>query len=59
MRLDGARGERGGQLSGMFVAGDEARIAIGAPVELVHRRLGSERGLVKYGWKLRIVEEGR
>jgi hydroxymethylglutaryl-CoA synthase len=58
VRLDGARGERGGQLSGMFVAGDERRIAIGAPVELVHRRLGSERGLVKYGWKLRIAERG-
>jgi uncharacterized OB-fold protein/3-oxoacyl-[acyl-carrier-protein] synthase III len=56
VRLDGEGGERGGQLSGMFVA-DGAAIAIGAPVELVHRRLGSERGLVKYGWKLRVAEE--
>ncbi|HEX2161516.1 MAG TPA: zinc ribbon domain-containing protein, partial [Thermoleophilaceae bacterium] len=57
VRLDGASGERGGQVSAMFVDGDAA-IEIGAPAELVHRRLGSERGLVKYGWKLRIVGEG-
>jgi hydroxymethylglutaryl-CoA synthase len=58
VRLDGEGGERGGQLSGMFVA-DGAAIEIGAPVELVQRRLGSERGLIKYGWKLRIVAEER
>jgi len=55
IRLDGAQGTRGGNLSVMLTDSDLANLAIGLPVELVMRRCGIEKGLVKYGWKGRIV----
>ena len=57
-RLDGLGGERGGQVSAMFCDSDLDAVRVGSPVELVYRRLGADDGLVKYGWKLRLVAEG-
>jgi uncharacterized OB-fold protein len=53
-RLDGLDGNRGGQVSAMFCESLDG-LAVGAPVELVYRRLGADEGLVKYGWKLRLA----
>ncbi len=55
VRLEGEGGERGGQVSAMFCDSDLGALVVGAPVELVYRRLGTEDGLVKYGWKARAV----
>jgi 3-hydroxy-3-methylglutaryl CoA synthase/uncharacterized OB-fold protein len=57
-RLDGLGGERGGQVSAMFCDSDLDAVRVGSPVELVYRRLGADDGLVKYGWKLRLVTDG-
>lgn len=57
VRLDGAGGERGGQVSAMFTDTPPDRIVVDSPVELVYRRVGVEYGLVKYGWKFRATEE--
>lgn len=55
VRLDGAGGNRGGQVSAMFTDSPAESIVIDAPVELVYRRVGLEYGLVKYGWKFRVT----
>jgi uncharacterized OB-fold protein len=55
-RLAGLEGERGGQVSAMFCDSDLDAVRVGAGIELVYRRLGVEDGLVKYGWKMRLVE---
>lgn len=55
-RFAGSEGTRGGQVSAMFVEGGLDRLHVGAPVELVYRRLGCDDGLVKYGWKFRLME---
>jgi hydroxymethylglutaryl-CoA synthase len=57
VRLDGAQGERGGNLSVMLTDTDLGNLAIGQPVALVMRRCGIEQGLVKYGWKGRVIRE--
>ncbi len=59
VRLDGEGGARGGQVSAMFCDSELDALAVGAPVELVYRRLGMEEGLVKYGWKARVVDGDR
>jgi hypothetical protein len=40
----------------MFCDSDLDAVRVGAGIELVYRRLGVEDGLVKYGWKMRLVE---
>jgi uncharacterized OB-fold protein len=55
VRLEGLKGERGGQVSGMFTETDAGQLRMGDAVELVYRRVGVEDGLVKYGWKFRRV----
>jgi uncharacterized OB-fold protein len=34
-------------------------VKIGMPVELVLRRCGEEKGLVKYGYKFKPIKEGK
>ena len=55
IRLEGDAGTRGGQVSAMFCDSPLDQLRVGAPVELVYRRLGRDAGLVKYGWKARLV----
>jgi uncharacterized OB-fold protein len=57
VRLSGESGERGGQISAMFCDSPLDELHVGQHVELVYRRLGSDDGLVKYGWKFRVVDE--
>jgi hypothetical protein len=60
LRVEGSQGSRGGQVSAMFCDEALGALAVGAPAELVYRRVGCEAGLVKYGWKARLlVEEGK
>ena len=56
-RVDGAEGTRGGQVSAMFCDTAPDLLRVGAPVELVYRRAGIDDGLVKYGWKLRVLAQ--
>lgn len=61
VRLAGAKGLRGGKVSGAMVAVDPAQVRVGLAVELVFRRCGEEWGLPKYGYKfkpLSITGEG-
>jgi hydroxymethylglutaryl-CoA synthase len=58
VRLQGQPGTRGGQVSAMFCEEALEQLAVGAPAELVYRRVGCEAGLVKYGWKARLVVAG-
>ncbi len=57
VRLTGEGGARGGQVSAMVCDSDLEHLGVGSPVELVYRRLGADDGLVKYGWKVRVVPE--
>ncbi len=54
-RMDGCPGEYGGKISAMITEADPKSVAIGKGVELVFRKCGSERGLIKYGYKFKIV----
>lgn len=56
VRLTGEEGARGGQVSAMVCDSDLELLHVGSPVELVYRRLGADDGLVKYGWKVRVVQ---
>lgn len=53
IKLDGAKGERGGKVSSAMVSCDPSLVSIGMPVELVFRRCGIEQGLPKYGYKFK------
>ncbi len=55
IRLSGEGGARGGQVSAMFTDSDLTALGVGSTVRLVYRRLGVDDGLVKYGWKARLV----
>jgi uncharacterized OB-fold protein len=57
IRFEGEGGERGGQVSGMFCDSDLTALHVGQLVELVYRRIGLDDGLVKYGWKFRVVND--
>lgn len=56
VRLVGESSQRGGQISAMFCDSDLSALHVGQPVEIVHRRIGADDGLVKYGWKIRAVQ---
>lgn len=57
VRIDGAQGVRGGNLSMMLTDTLPSELRIGLPVEFVMRRCGIEQGLIKYGWKARAIRE--
>ena len=58
-RLDGAQGEYGGKISGMMIPEtNPEEVDVGMPVELVFRRCGQELGLVRYGYKFKLIKEG-
>lgn len=56
-RMEGTDSERGGKISAMMTDTKPDELAIGLPVELIFRRCGQELGLVKYGYKFRLVKE--
>ncbi|MFC1919333.1 hydroxymethylglutaryl-CoA synthase [Chloroflexota bacterium] len=56
-RMDGTESERGGKISAMMTDTKPDELDIGLPVELIFRRCGQELGLVKYGYKFRLVKE--
>jgi hydroxymethylglutaryl-CoA synthase len=56
VRLKGENGVRGGKISAMFCDSPLDALSVGQAVELVYRRLGADDGLVKYGWKVRVVD---
>lgn len=54
-RMAGNPGEYGGKVNSMMIDSPFESVKVGAPVELVFRRCGSENGMVKYGYKFRII----
>jgi hydroxymethylglutaryl-CoA synthase len=56
VRLKGENGVRGGKISAMFCDSPLDALSVGQAVELVYRRVGADDGLVKYGWKVRVVD---
>lgn len=54
-RVAGKPGEYGGKINTMMVDSPFEAVKVGAPVELVFRRCGVENGMVKYGYKFRII----
>lgn len=54
-RMDGAKGEHGGKIAAMMTDTKPDEIAIGMPVSLVIRRCGQELGLVRYGYKFKLI----
>jgi uncharacterized OB-fold protein len=53
--MDGALGEHGGKIAAMMTDTKPDEIAIGMPVSLVIRRCGQELGLVRYGYKFKLI----
>ena len=56
-KMEGAKGEYGGNVSSMITDCSTDDVKVGGRVELVFRRCGKELGLVRYGYKFRPVKE--
>jgi len=56
-RVSGREGEYGGKITAMMIDSPMEDVKIGANVALVFRRHGAEQGLVKYGYKFKLVKE--
>lgn len=56
-KMEGAKGEYGGNVSSMITDCKTDDVKVGGKVELVFRRCGKELGLVRYGYKFRPVKE--
>jgi len=55
-RVSGKEGEYGGKITAMMIDSSMEDVKVGVRVELVFRRHGAEDGLVKYGYKFRVMK---
>ena len=55
-KMEGAKGQYGGNVSSMMTDCKPEDVTVGGKVELIFRRCGQELGLVRYGYKFRPVK---